>query len=72
MRRTITIASLEWSVFASGMLSLSEIVFDRTHHHAVVSYAFVCGGLCGNGSTLILEKDGDSWKVKKTCGGWIS
>jgi hypothetical protein len=60
------------ATIATGLFTLSEIVFDRPHRHALVSYSFVCGGLCGNGSILVLEKVGDNWKVTKTCGGWIS
>jgi hypothetical protein len=58
--------------FATGLFSLSEIIFDKSHKRAVVSYGFVCGGLCGHGGTLILEKVGDDWKVRTTCSSWIS
>ena len=58
--------------FETGLFTLSEIVFDKEHRHAVVSYSFVCGALCGNGDTLILEKIGHTWKVTKRCGGWVS
>ena len=60
-------------VFASGLFSMSEIVFDKTHHYAIVSYAFLCGSLCGNGAGLVLEKDGNEWKItSRQCGGWVS
>jgi len=58
--------------FSTGLFSLSEIIFDAGRHHAIVSYRFVCGALCGNGATLILEKVGDTWKVSRTCAKWIS
>jgi hypothetical protein len=60
------------SAFASGLFTLSEIAFDKEHRHAAVSYSFVCGGLCGNGDTLLLKKVGQSWKVAKRCGRWVS
>ena len=60
------------SAFDSGLFELSEVVFDKGHRRAVVSYSFVCGGLCGNGNTLLLKKAGENWKVAKRCGGWIS
>jgi hypothetical protein len=60
------------SAFDTGLFTLSEIAFDREHLHAAVSYSFVCGGLCGNGDTLVLKKVGHSWKVAKRCGGWVS
>lgn len=58
--------------FETGLFTLSEIVFDKEHCHAVVAYSFVCGGLCGNGGTLVLRRTGQMWKVTKRCGGWIS
>jgi hypothetical protein len=58
--------------FGSALFELSEIVFDKEHRRAVVSYSFVCGELCGNGSTLVLNKVGQGWKVAKRCGGWVS
>lgn len=59
--------------FASGLFSMSEIAFDRERHYAVVSYSFVCGGLCGSGSTIVFEKVNGEWKnAKRNCGSWIS
>ncbi len=58
--------------FETGLFSLSEIEFDKQHTRAVVAYSFVCGGLCGNGNTLVLKKVGQKWKVSKRCGGWVS
>jgi|SRR5579863_5189859 len=55
-----------------GIFTLSEILFDKPHCRAAVAYSFVCGGLCGNGNTLILTKSGKFWKVTKRCGGWVS
>ena len=59
--------------FASGLFSMSEIAFDKERHYAVVSYSFVCGGLCGSGSTIVFEKVNGEWKnARRNCGGWIS
>lgn len=61
--------------FATGLFSMSEIAFDKEHHHAVVSYGFWCGGgaLCGNGATVVFEKVGADWKkTDRFCGGWVS
>jgi hypothetical protein len=74
-REKVTKKELDASVeraFSTGLFTLSEVVFDKQHSHAVVAYSFVCGGLCGHGSTLILTKVGQNWKVSKPCGGWIS
>ena len=58
--------------FAHGLLTISEIRFDKTHTHALVSLSFVCGGLCGNGTTMLLEKKDGAWMRKAQCGGWVS
>lgn len=59
--------------FAHGLFSFSEIHFNAKHTIAVVSFSFVCGGLCGHGTTLVMEKQKDgSWKPLRTCGDWIS
>jgi hypothetical protein len=60
------------AAFATGLFSMSEIAFDKEHRHAVVSYGFWCGSLCGNGSTLVFEKVADRWKIDHHCGGWVS
>jgi hypothetical protein len=58
--------------FERGLTTLSEIQFDESHTHAIVSISYVCGGLCGDGATMLMEKKGDVWARKKECGGWIS
>jgi hypothetical protein len=73
--RQVTAKQLDDSVtkaFNSALFTLSEIIFDQKHVHAVVSYSFYCGSLCGNGNTLALRKVGKEWKVSKHCGGWVS
>lgn len=59
--------------FATGLLTLSEIVFDRKHHVAVMSFSFWCGRTCGHGAVVIFKKKGGQWKIsKKPCVQWIS
>ena len=58
--------------FAHGLATLSEIRFDKGHKHAIVSYGFYCGSLCGNGGALVLEKIDGVWQYKSRCGDWIS
>lgn len=59
--------------FAGGLFSLSEIAFDKDHRHALVSYGFVCGSLCGSGRTWLFEKVDGVWKrTTSDCVGWIS
>jgi len=56
----------------NGLLTLSEIIFNKKHNRALVSYSFVCGELCGYGNVLVLTKVGEKWKIYKTCEGWVS
>jgi len=59
--------------FATGLFSVSEIVFDSEHQHALVSYRFWCGSLCGSGATLVFEKVDGEWRsTDRMCGGWVS
>jgi hypothetical protein len=58
--------------FNTGLFTFSEITFDRQHRHAIVSYNFVCGGLCGHGRTVVLKRLTRRWKMISTCGSWIS
>ncbi len=58
--------------FAHGLATLSEIRFDKGHKHAIVSYGFFCGSLCGNGGTVVLEKIDGVWQRKSRCRDWIS
>jgi hypothetical protein len=58
--------------YVTALLSLSEIVFDKEHTHAMVSYRFWCGSLCGSGKTLIFEKVGNEWKKTGNCADWIA
>jgi hypothetical protein len=56
----------------AGFFTLSEIAFDKHHRHAVLTYSFYCGGLCGNGAMVVLDKSGGKWKIGSKCGVWIS
>ncbi len=58
--------------FAHGLVTLSEIRFDKEHKHAIVSYSFLCGSLCGNGGAVVLEKIDGVWQRKSRCNEWIS
>ena len=50
---------------SESFMEVSEIVFDKTHEHAVVRIdIFVCGSHCRTSQTLVLEKASDKWKVR--------
>jgi hypothetical protein len=72
MRRGASVEETVKNGFAHGLVTLSEIRFDVKHEHAIVWYGFVCGGLCGNGGTVVLEKKGGIWKRGKACSIWMS
>jgi hypothetical protein len=59
--------------FAAGLLTLSEVAFDKDHQYAAMSFSFVCGGLCGHGSMIVFEKKDGKWReLKRQCGSWVS
>jgi len=59
--------------FAHGLMTLSEIQFDKDHEHAVVSFSFFCWRLCGHSTTMLMEKKKNGiWIRKSLCGGWVS
>ena len=47
-----------------GFVALSEIIFDKSHHFAVLKYLYFCGSHCKHGGTLVMEKVGSSWTAK--------
>jgi len=65
-----------------GLLSLSEIAFDKRHQFAVLQFMFSCSPLCGQGGTgrtvvhagtIVFEKVGDEWKqTERGCPSWFS
>ncbi|MGY1426535.1 hypothetical protein [Lysobacter sp. A289] len=61
------------SGFEQGLITFSAIAFNRSHTTAAFTYSFVCGGLCGSGSTIIFKLAPSGWvQSDKQCGGWVS
>jgi hypothetical protein len=58
--------------FSHGLLTLSEIRFDKSHTHALVQFSFRCGRLCGHATPMLMEKKDGTWKRKAICGGYVS
>jgi hypothetical protein len=59
--------------FSTGLLSFSEIAFDKKHHVAAMSFSFWCGRSCGHGAIVVFKKKSGQWKIsKKPCVEWIS
>jgi hypothetical protein len=72
LRRGSSVDDAVRNGFAHGLLTLSEIRFDKSHTHAIVAFSFVCGSLCGHGETLILKKTDSGWQRSGSCDTWIS
>jgi len=60
------------NAFKLGLLTLSEIRFDKSHSHALVAISFYCGGLCGHYTPMLLQRVNGHWTIKSACGGYVS
>jgi hypothetical protein len=49
--------------YGSGILTLSEIVFDRQQLYALVAYDYYVGPQSGSSQTMVFKKDGEKWKL---------
>ena len=73
MRQSKSVDEAVETAFASGLLTLSEVAFDKTHQYAVMRFSFWCGGLCGHGETIVYQRKNGKWeRTNRHCGGWIS
>jgi len=73
MREGKSVETAVRGAFSAGLFSMSEVVFDKDHRRALVSYSFVCGSLCGSGGVWLFEKVDGVWKkLDRVCGGWVS
>lgn len=73
MEKGQSVESAVRSGFDSGLLTLSEIIFDPSHQRAALHFSFVCGGLCGHTETVVYEKRHGAWKASRlSCGFGIS
>ena len=55
-----------------GYVELSHVGFNRDHNQALLYISRYCGGQCGDGSYVILGKEGSSWSIKHRVGLWVS
>ena len=68
----------EWREFsatfpgAGGLIGISLPGYSKDKKHAVVLRVGSCGDLCGAGFLVLLRRYGDTWKVIKSVGLWIS
>ncbi|MBS1792922.1 MAG: hypothetical protein JSS81_03665 [Acidobacteria bacterium] len=57
---------------STGFISLSNVGFAPDLKRAVLYISRECGGKCGTGDFVLLEKDGALWKVHRTVNVWVS
>jgi hypothetical protein len=50
---------------------LSRVGFNHARNQALVYVASECGGLCGGGNYVLLEKRFGFWLIQKRCMSWI-
>lgn len=46
-----------------GIMTMSRVAFSPDNKRGVFYYDFTCGGLCGWGSLVFIEKQGVAWKI---------
>ena len=57
----------------NGLMTLSAISFNDAHDTAMLNFSFVCGGLCGNGGTVMFKKTPKGWvRSEQRCNSWMS
>lgn len=58
---------------SGGYTTFSRVGFNAEKTQALVYQAHSCGGLCGQGSYMLLTKTNGVWTIKNSVGpGWIS
>jgi hypothetical protein len=57
---------------SSGIINFSNPGFNGAFTQALVSTGRVCGGLCGSGYFVLLEKDNGRWTVQAKVQTWVS
>ena len=57
---------------AQGFLTVSRVGFHPDGKQALFYASNPCGGKCGTGSYVLMEKTGTGWKVAKEVVVWIS
>ena len=55
-----------------GYVSLSRVGFNNEADQALVYVGHTCGGLCGTGKLVLLQKQNGLWGITKELLLWIS
>jgi hypothetical protein len=59
------------NVCTIGKVRLSKIFFNPTKDRGIMYYEFICGGLCGHGDIIVIEKLKGRWNISKCKMIWI-
>jgi hypothetical protein len=54
-----------------GKVRLSKIFFNPSKDKGIMYYEFVCGGLCGHGNVILIEKVNGRWDIIKSKMVWV-
>ncbi|MBG8553543.1 hypothetical protein [Hymenobacter guriensis] len=57
---------------AAGLITLSRIAFNPAKTQALLAYGWQCGGKCGYGEVLLVEKVAGRWRIRQAVETWIS
>ena len=57
---------------SGGLIVLSRVGFNAAMNQTMVYIQHACGGLCGSGHYVLLEKNADQWRVVKESMVWVS
>src|SRR5258706_10228819 len=55
-----------------GIVSFSKLFMNDTGTKGLLYYEFMCGGKCGMGEIILVERIADRWTVRKVNQLWIS
>lgn len=67
-----------WRVIYDGLPSIfafakvSSIAYNRDGRHALLHLSYYCGGTCGSGHVVALERRADGWRVVKLVMTWVN
>jgi hypothetical protein len=68
----------KWDAFftrfapARSYSTISRVGFDAARRNAVIATGTVCGGLCGQGRLIVLQKTDGGWRIARRVNTWVS
>jgi hypothetical protein len=57
---------------SQGLLTFSRVGFSADGTQAFFYYSNICGGLCGVGSYVVMERHANHWVIEKEIEMWVS